>query len=561
MGRLQDNQYTTFKKSKKLDKNDLEKNRKLLHQQFCPPLDPSLIEAIWADSFNYKQSYTILKELAQETDNTLDAELEYSQSQFEKFDLNTNDNDLDIDEQEDANSLNGSTDYNNDYNLNDSYNKNDHESIKTTSTSRSGNTASTPTTQSTTSYDNSEQHDDVEFLSTCFPTLDHQQLINILRSHNNDVEKTTDVLLNTAFLDTDEGAALTSLVDDDDILFYGTKKKNKLPKDKKKSNNNNNKKGKQVLWTSRHTDHQQQRQLQQYDTNYDYESSSWATIPFNYWHQYDDTVGQIHQVFPTIPKFIIHGCVQRCKGNIIASVISVMSKHPGTQPILYWQLASNLDQVEQGIKVVLIDRTPEEIKRIAIGVVINSASKHDVNQMVKQGVNFALTFEKEQKELANRIELMKNRINHNNNNNNQTSSSSNSNNDMPVIPSYLLMDNRQSYTDDDPELCRMVAMDLILNRNELFQKAADSYRQARNKKTGEQGIAFFYSDEARQLDMKAKEWNMRAARAYIREKRLVQDDDHLIDLHGLTVQEAQVLVKEGLTQWWSRSQIQKGNYF
>ncbi|KAI9300123.1 hypothetical protein BJ944DRAFT_253340 [Cunninghamella echinulata] len=510
MGRLQDNQYITFKKSKKSDKIDLEKKRDLLYQQFCPPLDSSLIETIWTDSFNYNQSYAILKELAQETDNALDAELEHSQSQFEKFGLNSNDNDLDIDEQGDTYSLDGSTEDNDGNN-----NKNDHGSIATASTNVSENTASTLTTQSSTSYDNPEQRDDVEFLSTCFPTLDHQQLIDILQSNDNDVEKATDILLNTAFLDTDEGTDLASLADDDDILFYGTKKKNKSSKDKKNTNNNNNKKGKQVIWTSRNTDYQQQRQ-QQRDTNYDHESSAWATIPFNYWHQYDDTVGKIHQIFPTIPKFAIHGCVQRCKGNTIASVISVMSKHPNTQPILHWQLASNLDQVEQGIKIGLVDRTPEEVKRIAIGVVVNSASKYDVNQMIKQGVDFALTFEKEQKELANRIELMKNRMNHYNN---QNSSSSGPNNDMPVIPDYLLINNQQFYTEEDPELCRMVAMDLILNRNELFQKAADSYRQARNNKNGERGIAFFYSDEARQLDKKAKEWNMRAARAYIREKR------------------------------------------
>lgn len=41
--------------------------------------------------------------------------------------------------------------------------------------------------------------------------------------------------------------------------------------------------------------------------------------------------------------------------------------------------------------------------------------------------------------------------------------------------------------------------------------------------------------------------------------RLQQNDDHLLDLHGLTVAEAQVLIKEGVNQWWSRSITQSGN--
>jgi hypothetical protein len=44
--------------------------------------------------------------------------------------------------------------------------------------------------------------------------------------------------------------------------------------------------------------------------------------------------------------------------------------------------------------------------------------------------------------------------------------------------------------------------------------------------------------------------------AFVYTLRIKQNDDHLIDLHGLTVAEAQVLIKEAVTQWWSRSQMQ-----
>jgi hypothetical protein len=49
------------------------------------------------------------------------------------------------------------------------------------------------------------------------------------------------------------------------------------------------------------------------------------------------------------------------------------------------------------------------------------------------------------------------------------------------------------------------------------------------------------------------------ARILILFYRLSTKNDHLLDLHGLTVNEAETLVREGLTQWWSRSQIQIGN--
>lgn len=40
--------------------------------------------------------------------------------------------------------------------------------------------------------------------------------------------------------------------------------------------------------------------------------------------------------------------------------------------------------------------------------------------------------------------------------------------------------------------------------------------------------------------------------------RIRQNDDHLLDLHGLTVAEAVELVKEGVNQWWSRSTMRAG---
>ncbi|KAI8098667.1 uncharacterized protein BX664DRAFT_288278 [Halteromyces radiatus] len=518
MGKLQDNQYNAFGKNKKQTKTDLNKEKDLLYQQFCPPLDSSLIEAIWLDTYDYAQSLNILRELAKEADASLNAaELEV-QSNMDNFE-----------DQLDLMTIHET----------DSNNNNKTLSSQISNSTTHLSTPSGTTSIDSSSYDTSSQDtmdDDLDFLARCFPNMDLQQLKNVLLSQGSDVERATDVLLNNAYFESDDYSNSTRQEDNDDILYHGIQKKKKPGR---RGNNKENKKGKQTLWTSRYME-----PLHNNNKNDD----GPTTIPFNYWHQYDDTIGKICQVFPSLSRSNIHGCVQRCKGNTIASVVMLMTKIPQAQPVLHWQLATNLDQVEQGMAVILVDRTAEQIRRIAIGVVIQYQNDHDVNQMVQQGIEFALTYEKQQQDLASRMAKLSQTP--------STTTTTTIGDDMPVIPEYLLMTNQQTYTEDDPELCRAMAMDLILTRNELFQKASAAYRAGKNKKTGEQGVAFFYSDEARQLDTKAREWNMRAARAYVRNKRLKQNDDHLLDLHGLTVNEAQTLVKEGLTQWWSRSQIQ-----
>ena len=101
-----------------------------------------------------------------------------------------------------------------------------------------------------------------------------------------------------------------------------------------------------------------------------------------------------------------------------------------------------------------------------------------------------------------------------------------------------------------------MALELLLERNEFFRKAAASYQRSKNKTEGEGGVAFYYAEEARKLDAKARELNMRAAKAFVHKKQMQQNDEYLLDLHGLTVAEAQVIIQEAVTQWWSRSQIQ-----
>ncbi|CAO3654446.1 unnamed protein product [Mucor fragilis] len=266
---------------------------------------------------------------------------------------------------------------------------------------------------------------------------------------------------------------------------------------------------------------------------------------------YDVTVNELCHYFPKIPKYAIAASVQHCRGNVIASVKALMEKHPDEKPEheLTWASVKDLNHVKEELEAIMVDRTPQDVARIALGVIISCKDQNKtLDQMVQIGIEHFLSFDVNQLALEARLQKMAKES--------DMIRAKQKQREIPVIPEYLLMNNQTDYVEDDPEECRDIAMQLIMERNELFRKAAAAYRQAKNKGPGEGGIAFFYSDNARQIDSRAKDWNMRAARATVRGHRLRQNDDHLLDLHGLTIAEAQVLVREGLNQWYSRSQMQ-----
>ncbi|KAG0297460.1 hypothetical protein BGZ96_006416 [Linnemannia gamsii] len=110
--------------------------------------------------------------------------------------------------------------------------------------------------------------------------------------------------------------------------------------------------------------------------------------------------------------------------------------------------------------------------------------------------------------------------------------------------------------DDDPVWCRQRAHEILDQRNELFRKAAKAYQATKGKGAGMGGIAAYYADEGKKLDVQGKQWHMRAARAVVQQHRLDNNDPNLVDLHGLTVSEAQTVVREAVTQWFSRTTMQ-----
>ncbi|KAI8644198.1 hypothetical protein BD408DRAFT_125805 [Parasitella parasitica] len=510
MGRLQDNQYSALQQStrkrpstaKKIE--DREKDESKLQATFCPPLDPSLIQAIWNDSFNYATSFDILSSLAKEADQTLDQQDVLAS--MEQLDLGS----------------------------------------ETTTT-----TATDTTTES--------EEENINFLFNCFPTFPLQDLVDALKSQDNDIEKATDILLNREFIQQVERQGdIIEPSKKNGIRVTPTTKKKVKPKQKSST-----------LWTSGqlpgvgisqgHTSNpavqsQNMREIMAREEEDAY--ADMATMPFNVWHQYDTTISNLERYFPRVPKSTIAACVQHCRGNVIASVKSIMKRHPEGKPEreLTWSLIKDSNHVKQELEIIMVDRTPDDIARVALGVVISCKDQNKtLDQMVQMGIEHFLSFDVNQLALEARLQKMTKEA--------DMIRAKQKKQNVPVIPEYLLIHNKRDYTEDDPEECRDIAMQLIMERNELFRKAAAAYRQAKNKGPGEGGVAFFYSDNARQIDSRAKDWNMRAARATVRGHRLRQNDDHLLDLHGLTVAEAQVVVREGVNQWYSRSQMQSCKSF
>ncbi|KAF9580251.1 hypothetical protein BGW38_003173, partial [Lunasporangiospora selenospora] len=78
--------------------------------------------------------------------------------------------------------------------------------------------------------------------------------------------------------------------------------------------------------------------------------------------------------------------------------------------------------------------------------------------------------------------------------------------------------NFELYNDeDDPVWCRQRAQEVLNQRNELFRKAAKAYKETKGKGVGMGGIAAFYADEGKKLDVQGKQWHMRAARAVVQQ--------------------------------------------
>ena len=224
------------------------------------------------------------------------------------------------------------------------------------------------------------------------------------------MERATDILLNTVFLDNEDQYDSRDAAHAEEPS-RGKRKPKKQPQKKN------------VVWASGQLQHGYANES--FDA---YGSSDLTTVPFNYWHQYDDKVERIQPIFPTVRRAIVHQCVQSCRGNEIAAVGMIMEKEPAASPAIEqdWNDVKTLEQIKEGLTALLTDRTQVQIKRIAVGVVVHADRRQSVEQMIQEGINFAFTYETQQEARARRIEQQK-----------LPKSTRLEVSDMPVIPDYL----------------------------------------------------------------------------------------------------------------------------
>ena len=102
--------------------------------------------------------------------------------------------------------------------------------------------------------------------------------------------------------------------------------------------------------------------------------------------------------------------------------------------------------------------------------------------------------------------------------------------------------------------CFILANTIRLKRDDAYRSAARTW-QAKNQ-VGSSGVAAYWADHGRQLDKQAREWELRAARATVDERRKQARSLQSVDLHGLTVQQALTVTSECLTAWWACKYLQ-----
>ena len=97
--------------------------------------------------------------------------------------------------------------------------------------------------------------------------------------------------------------------------------------------------------------------------------------------------------------------------------------------------------------------------------------------------------------------------------------------------------------------CVSLALTIRSKRDDAYRSAARSW-QAKHS-LGNSGVAAYWAEHGRHLDRQAREWELRAARATVDERRRQARSLQTVDLHGLSVAQALTVTQECLTAWWT----------
>ncbi|KAG0339828.1 hypothetical protein BG004_006655 [Podila humilis] len=437
--------------------------------------------------------------------------------------------------------------------------------------------------QQSKSFQSGPNTEEIEFLKSCFPDRGHsdEYLAQILRDCNRDLEAAVELILSQMFLVNEQvetsssgsgslhsssSIATTSLSSNttsslDDAFFLGT---NKSTRQKSKNttawgtlihNPSAN------IFGASHND-SLMTTIDHQDEFLIPESNEWATFE----HQ----IGILMNIFSTVPRKIIVSEYHSNGTNLFRSVESIEARLKREN--YAGSAEGRLRQSEFDVRLAQLmemfpNHTPAGLKKVLI---YNGNNFHDaMNAVLAADFAQAEANARMPKKYANVIPLQADvrfsdtaSTGHVTGGNTRLRHLPSTHNPFPngqrMFPNTILdSSNADLYNDeDDPLWCRQRAHETLDQRNELFRKAARAYKDAKNKGVGMGGIAAFYADEGKRLDVQGKQWHMRAARAVVQQHRLESNDPNLVDLHGLTIAEAQTVVKEAVTQWFSRATMQ-----
>lgn len=99
--------------------------------------------------------------------------------------------------------------------------------------------------------------------------------------------------------------------------------------------------------------------------------------------------------------------------------------------------------------------------------------------------------------------------------------------------------------------CRDMAVEYASKRDAAFRQAAAAHQKSKSDGL-HGGTATYYAELGREHDAKMRAWNIKAAQMTSVQRSGSGDD---LDLHGLSVHEALVVVREGVTRWYAKTRL------
>lgn len=453
-----------------------------LEATFCPPLDPSLVAAIWSDNENYESSFEMLSMLAKDAA-------------------------IDEEDQPDQIGLQAET------------------IASAPAESRPSMASEIPALEEV------EAGFEMEFLKRCFPDQPAEQLEEILGKTNGDVQLAIDEVLHELFMQ-EEAAEGNDVIEQDEMKDAAVKNKqpgNVFPSAENLTHQQSGKKSgsqkarkqankKQVIW----------------DTGGLHAASTLngttpdplmlAPIERNRWLEFEKEISELAKQFPRLSRTVINTTVRRFQGNLLECTDQLLRLTNTSGAILQnakWDEVRKMNTVIESTMKVLPNSDESEIKRLAVGAMLEGRvlSIHGCEELSQLVISLVLSRERDREKEQIMIEEQLRELSLHSKKEitfdpvtgkiledgfpiapseylEAKQRAAQASKEIRAVPEYLLIDNVDYYEDDDPQSCRDIAFNLILMRNETYRKAAEAYRRAKGKSKGEGGIAYYYSDEA-----------------------------------------------------------------